>query len=127
VTKPNDLELVEQWLRDARPEPRSQFVRQLEASLQTSSRSTPAKRRGRVLVSASALAGALASLALILGVAGLMPLNSGGERAAEAEDPCVPRMVERRTRVPVLVVRPGKEPRIKYRTGPVRRVAEGCQ
>jgi hypothetical protein len=72
-----------------------------------------------------AAAGALACLALLLGLAGAVPLSTEGDSAVEADDNCRYVSVRRVERVPALVMRSG-EPVIRYDRKVVQRRVKRC-
>jgi hypothetical protein len=104
---------MEQLLRCARPQASPEFVCDLEASLVSSVRPRgllprrSASPRARRLVVALGGAGALATAMLVLSIAGVRPLGTGGTTGAEADQRCttVTEWVVRRE--PMVTVTPG--------------------
>ncbi len=86
---------LERMLRDGRPSPRPEFVRDLEATLQTS----VARRTRRARLSAAAAMTALvAATASVLALAGGLPSGVGGGDPSRADQACREgQAVERRT------------------------------
>jgi hypothetical protein len=89
----DDLEDVERWLRGARPAPRAEFVRAVEASLLPAAR--PPRRAGRPLLAAVGSAAALVVLLVLMGIAGLLPAGLGDQRSATADERCRTVLVQR--------------------------------
>jgi hypothetical protein len=114
---------VDELLRAARPEPRAEFVRELEARLLA----RRAPRRPRTLALGLACAVALAATVLVLGVAGALPLHLSGDEPATATDECETVLVQRTERRPVLVVTRAGELRVRYRTAQVQRPVKRCR
>jgi hypothetical protein len=88
-------EEAEDLLRRARPQPRPEFVAELEEVLLRSveprrirARRFPALVIPRRLVAASGFGAALAALLVALSVAGALPLNVGGADDAAADRDC---------------------------------------
>jgi hypothetical protein len=114
---------AERLLRALRPEPRADFVRELEESLLANRRG---RERFRVLLAGAALCMSLAAVALVLSIAGLLPGTTGGSRPVEAESPCKTTVVTSRERRPVLVVGRDGEIRTETRTVTVRKPVKRC-
>jgi hypothetical protein len=113
---------MEDLLRSAKPEPRDQFVLDLERRLLRKR-----ERRGSVVLAGGAALGmVLALLVVALGVAGTLPLGFGGDRPATATDNCRTVMVERTKRLPEFVVGRDGELRLRYRQEVVRRPMTRC-
>jgi hypothetical protein len=93
------LEDLERLLHRARPTPRPDFVRELERSLIPPE---PARRppRLRLAIGGLGFATALAALAILLGVAGVLPNSSGTGRPAQAKPNCRTVVVKRVERTP---------------------------
>lgn len=101
-----------EWLLlERRPEPRTEFVRTLEASLLTRSRH---RERFRVLAAGVALSASLAALVLVLSVIGLLPSGDRADPNAEAGTDCRTVVVVRHERRPVLVI--GRDGAIRTET-----------
>jgi hypothetical protein len=86
---------AEDLLRRSRPQPRPEFVAELEEVLlrsveprRTRARRFPAIFVSRRLVAASGFGAALAALLVTLNVAGALPLNAGGADDAAADRNC---------------------------------------
>jgi hypothetical protein len=118
-----DPDPTEGLLRDLRPQPRADFVRNLEASLQARSH-----RRGRwqVLVAAGALSVSLAAVTLVLSVAGLLPWRVGESSSVKAGSGCKTVVVVHRERRPVLVVRADGKITTERNVVEVRRPVKRC-
>jgi hypothetical protein len=112
-------EEFESFLRDRRPEPRREFVDELEQRLVAA----PRRRRGPLLFT---VASATAILIVVLGVAGALPLGLGSDEHVRATNGCVTVMVERTVRRPVFMVDRAGELRVTYRTEHVRRPERRC-
>lgn len=110
----------ESFLRDRRPEPRPEFVDQLEDRLVAA----PRRRRGRALLCAVA---ATVLLIVVLGVSGALPLGLGSDEPVRATDGCVTVMVERTERRPVFEVDREGELQVTYRTERVQRPQRRCE
>ena len=112
----------ERLLRELRPEPRADFVRELEARLVSRTRRG---ERFRVLVAGAALCVTLAVVTLALSVAGLLPVQAGD--GAKAGTNCVTTVVVRHERRPVLVVDANGEIRTRQRMVAVRKPVKHCR
>jgi hypothetical protein len=112
---------MEDLLRSATPEPRDEFVLDLERRLLR-----PPERR-RAVAGGAALGILLALVVVALGVAGTLPLRLGGDRPATATDSCTTVMVERTERSPEFVVGRDGELRLRYRQEVVRRPVTRCR
>ncbi|UGS34605.1 hypothetical protein [Capillimicrobium parvum] len=101
---------MEQLLRRARPEPSLAFTQDLEASLVDSRRARrrpswrPSPRRAQRLVVAVGGVAAFAAAMLVLSIAGVRPLGTGGTNGAEAGQRCVSVTEWRVQREPVVTV-----------------------
>jgi hypothetical protein len=120
---PDDLERL---LRAARPAPRPDFVRELERSL-APPRAERRRGRVRVALAASGFAAALATVAILLGVAGLLPLSSGGGHPAQAAPKCRTLLVERRVRMPHITRDRDGELTVRYHMRMVQRPVRRCR
>jgi hypothetical protein len=111
------LDDMERLLREAKPEPRPEFVEAIETQL------LPERRRHRAprLVAAGAMVAALGIVVTILGLLGASPARLGGDHPAKAKDDCRTVMVERVERRPYVAVGQGGDLRIRYRPERVRR------
>ena len=111
------LDDMERLLREAKPEPRREFVEAIETELLSE------RRRHRLprLVAAGATVTALGIVMTILGLLGTSPARLGGDRPAKAKDDCRTVMVERVERRPYVAVGQGGDLRIRYRPERVRR------
>jgi hypothetical protein len=114
---------MEDLLRSAKPEPRDEFVLNLERRLLT----PPEPRRSVALAGAAAFSVVLAVLVVVLGVAGTLPLGLGGDRNATATDDCRVVVVDGTKRLPGFVVGRGGELRLIYRQEVVRRPMMRCR
>jgi hypothetical protein len=105
---------LERMLRDGRPSPRPEFVRELEATLHASvARRT---RRGR-LTAAVAMTGFLAATAAVLGLAGGLPSGTGAGDPAEADRVCRELRADERLADPSLTVDADGQLRIRVPEG----------
>lgn len=128
---PSDFERL---LRSSPPQPRPEFVRDLERSLL---RSVEPRRRSwwsgrsrlgsRRVLGGVSLAGAVAAALLVLAVAGVRPFGTSGTSPAEAERTCS--TVEQLTRVrrPLLRVDAQGRPHLTYRVEWVLRPVIRCR
>jgi hypothetical protein len=117
---PSDLERL---LRNSPPQPRAEFVRDLERSLLRSVEprrrrawwSSPSRPRSRRLLAGGSLAGAIAAALVVLAIAGVRPFGTSGTSPAQAERTCS--TVEQLTRVrrPLLRVDAQGRPHLTYR------------
>jgi hypothetical protein len=123
----------ERLLRSSAPQPRAEFVDELERSLVRSLQpSEPARtswgrvRSGR-LRAAGALAGAMAVLVLALAIAGVRPFGTGGTSSAQADRECV--TVERVVPVKRAMLEVDSEgrPHVTYRVDSVKRPFIRCR
>jgi hypothetical protein len=124
----------ERLLRNSAPQPRAEFVRELEHSLV---RSVQPRRRpirwgwrqlsARRLVAAGCLAGAVAAALLVLSIAGVQPFGTSGTSPAQADRKCV--TVEQRVRVrqPYFRVDAQGQPQLSYRVETLLRPAIRCR
>jgi hypothetical protein len=115
---------AERLLRDLRPEPRPDFVRELEASLLARSRG---RERLRVLIAGSGICASLAALTILLGVFGLLPWGVGESRRSEADNGCRTVVKVHEERRPVLVVGDDGELRTEQRLTVVRTPVKRCR
>jgi hypothetical protein len=120
---PEDLERV---LRSARPTPRPEFVRELERSLPVR-RAEHQRRRLRVAFAGVGLATALAVVAIVAAIAGVLPFSSGSAHRAQAKPDCQRVVVERRERRPYLVVDRNGDIHVRYRVETVPRLVNRCR
>jgi hypothetical protein len=119
---PDDLERL---LKRARPAPREEFVRELQRSLPRQ-RTERDRHHLRVLVAGWGLASALAVVALVLSVTGLLPLTSGSS-PAQADRNCTTMIVERSVRKPYFVRRREGEIQVRYRLEMEPRLVRRCR
>jgi hypothetical protein len=123
---------VERLLRSSSPRPRAEFVRELERSLvdsvQPRRRSVPAWWRlpSRRILTAGAFAGAMATLLLVLAIAGVRPFGTGGTSPAQAERKCSTVETRVRERRAVLRVDAQGRPHVTYRVETVLRPVIRC-
>jgi hypothetical protein len=115
---------LERLLRTARPTPRPGFVRELERTLRPQ---RPERRRLRLVLAATGVATALASLVLVLSIAGLLPGSSNGSKPVQAAPKCRTVIVERRERRPYFVRLDNGELRVRYHMELVRRPVRRCR
>ena len=118
------MDPAERFLRDLRPEPRPDFVRELEASLLSRSRG---RERFRVLVAGSGICASLAALTLLLGIFGLLPWGVGESRRSEADNGCKTVIRVHKERRPVIVVTDDGRLRTEQRLTDVRTPVKRCR
>jgi hypothetical protein len=120
---PDDLERL---LRSARPTPRPEFVRDLERSLPL--RRPPRERqRLQVALAGVGLATALAAVAIVAALAGLLPFSQGSASRTQAKPNCERVVVERRERRAYFVVDRNGDIRVRYRVETVPRIVNRCR
>jgi hypothetical protein len=114
---PSDFERL---LRNSPPQPRPEFVRDLQRSLLSSVQ--PRRRtswfdrlRTRRIIAAGSLAGAVAAALLVLAVAGVRPFGTDGTSPAQAERTCSTVEELTRMRRPLLRVDAQGRPQLTYR------------
>ena len=115
---------AERLLRDLRPDPSPDFVRELEASLAARSRG---RERLRLLVAGSGICASLAALTLLLGVIGLLPWGVGASRSSQADSNCRTVVSVRHERRPVLVVGEDGQIKTEQRVTEVRTPVKRCR
>ena len=115
---------AERLLRELRPEPRADFVRELEASLLARSRG---RERLRVLLAGSGICASLAALTLLLGVFGLLPGGLGESRRSQADNGCRTVIKVHQALRPVLVVDDEGQIRTEQRLTTVRTPVKRCR
>lgn len=120
-----DERQIEELLRRSRPVPRATWLAQTERDLFPAPRprrtwlQVPAVRLG------SAVTAGLATVLLILGLAGTGPLESGtGD--VRARETCRLVTVTRTQRTPIVITAQDGTPRIEYRKRPVKRIVRRC-
>jgi hypothetical protein len=111
-------------LRDLRPDPSPDFVRELEASLVARSRG---RERFRVLIAGSGICASLAALTLLLGVFGLLPWGVGASGTSQADKDCRTVIRVSHEPRPVLVVGDDGEIRTERRVTEVRTPVKRCR
>ena len=102
-----ELRDLERLLRDARPEPRPEFVRQCRAALFPERPRVVrplARPRLRFLLGAGGLAASVAALLLVLSIAGLLPFGLRGDERVNADADCTTVVKVYRERRPVLAI-----------------------
>jgi hypothetical protein len=116
---------MERRLRDARPEPSSEFVDRLEQRLLP----VPRPRRRPIIVARVVVAAslALALVLAILGLAGALPRGLTSEEPVRATDGCRTVMVETVVRRPEFVVGEGGKLRVIYRREVVQLPQRRCR
>jgi hypothetical protein len=117
---------LEGLLRAARPRPRPDFVRTLEASL-PAPRAPVLLPRWRVAFAACAAATALVAVGVVLGMAGALPFSAGAGKDAAAGQDCRIVFVERSERVPHLVRKHNGDLRVVHRLQRVQRPVKRCR
>ena len=117
--------VVERLLRRSAPAPDRAFVGRLENRLFRARPAPAARRSWRPAFAAAGLAGGLASVALVLGLAGAGPLGEGDD-AVKARDDCRYVTVTRTERVPAVVEDARGEPTVRFRKRRVERQVRRC-
>jgi hypothetical protein len=127
------MEDAEDLLRRSRPQPRSEFVSELEEALLRSveprrarGRPFPTLHHPRRLIAASGFGAALAALLVTLSVAGALPLSVGGADDAAADRNCTTTTRWTLERRAVLEVGAGKKMHLTYRSTLVPRRVLSC-
>lgn len=115
---------MESLLHELRPQPRAEFVRELEGSLLPRSHR---RQRFQVLVAAGALCASLAVLTLVLSVAGLLPWHVGSSRDVEAGSRCKTVTVVTHERRPILVTDADGKIRTETRVVTVHTPVKRCR
>jgi hypothetical protein len=80
-----------------------------------------------VALAGAGLAAALAVVAIVAGIAGLLPFSSGNAHRAQAKPDCERVVVERRERRPYFVVDRNGDVRVRYRVETVPRLVNRCR
>jgi hypothetical protein len=123
----------ERLLRNSRPSPRAEFVRDLERSLVRSvqPRRQAARaswwRRSPRLIAATGFATAIAALLLVLSIAGVGPFDNGGTTPAQADRQCSTVMKVVPVRRPVLKINEHGAPAVTYRVEMMPRPVIRCR
>lgn len=117
---------LEGLLRAARPRPRPDFVRTLEASL-PGPRAPVLPARWRLAFAACASAAALVAVVVVLGIVGALPFSAGAGKDAKAEQDCRIVFVERFERLPKLVRKRNGDLRVVHRLQRVQRAVKRCR
>jgi hypothetical protein len=123
---------IERLLRSSSPQPRAEFVRDLERSLVDSVQPRQRLRFGwvrlpsRRILTGGAFAGAMATLLLVLAIAGVRPFGTGGTSPAQAERKCSTVETRVRERRAVLRVDAQGRPHVTYRVETVLRPVIRC-
>ena len=115
---------AERLLRELRPEPPADFVRELEAGLAARTRR---HERNRVLAAGGALCTLLAAVTLALGIAGLLPWGLGAGDRVQAGSKCTTTVEVHYERRPVLVVDSEGSIRTERRLVAVRKPVKRCR
>jgi hypothetical protein len=115
---------AERLLLELRPEPRADFVRDLESSLLGRSRR---QTRFLVVAAGSALCASLAAFTLLLGAFGVLPLGLGASEKSQAGSSCTTVVEVRHERRAVLVVDSDGQIRTEQRVIPVRHPIKRCR
>jgi hypothetical protein len=121
---------LERLLRTARPQPRADFVRTLEASLpqpRAPIRAPIRAPRWRVAFAACASAAALVAVATVLGAVGALPFSVGAGKEAKAGQDCQIVFVQRRARVPHVARKRNGDLHVVYRMQMVRKTVKRCR
>jgi hypothetical protein len=119
-------ERVESLLRRSQPRPRPDFVRSLQARLLPERGAQRWALRPRPAFVAAFSAAATALAVLVLSLAGVGPLASGGGQDVKAGSNCRFVVVKERTSVPTLVRARNGQTRIVYRDQLVDRRVRRC-
>lgn len=121
----SDERQIEDLLRRSKPAPRAKWLARTERDLFPEPRARqswfqlPAVRLG------SAVTAGLATMLLILGLAGIGPLD-GGNGEVRAKETCRLVSVTRTQRIPIVTTAKDGTPRIEYRKRPVKRTVRRC-
>jgi hypothetical protein len=118
---------LELLLQRSRPIPRAAFVHEAEQRLLPDREPTRAKWLRRPLFAGAATATGLASALVVLALAGGGPLAPGGGDNSRASDDCHFVTVEKRERVPRIVVDRDGQPSVRYRVQLVERRVKRCR
>ena len=118
---------LELLLQRSRPVPRAAFVHELEQRHVPERKPARAKLLRRPLFAGGATAAGLASVALALALAGGGPLAPGGGDDSRASQDCRFVTVEKRERVPRIVVDQDGQPSVRYREQLVERRVKRCR
>jgi hypothetical protein len=125
-TKDTDARL-ELLLQRSRPVPPAAFVHELEQRHLPERDPARAKLLRRPLFAGGAAAAGLASAAVVLSLAGGGPLAPGGSDDSRASQDCRFVTVEKRERVPRIVVDGDGQPSVRYREELVERRVKRCR
>jgi hypothetical protein len=124
----------ERLLRNSAPQPRADFVRDLEHSLVRSvrPRSKPSRwgwwqLRSRRIVAAGCMAGAVAAALLVLSIAGVRPFGTSGTSSAQADRQCFTVEQRVRARHPQFRIDAQGRPHVSYRVETVLRPVIRCR
>jgi hypothetical protein len=123
---------IERLLRSSSPQPRAEFVRELERSLVDSVQPRPRWRPdwwrlpSRRILTGGAFAGAMATLLLVLAIAGVRPFGTSGTNPAQAERKCSTVEKKVRERRAVLRVDAEGRPHLTYRVETVPQPVIRC-
>jgi hypothetical protein len=115
---------AQRLLLELRPDPRADFVRDLETSLLAHSRR---QTRFLVVAAGSGLCASFAALTLLLGVLGVLPFRIGASDRSQADSRCTTVVEVRHERRPVLVVQSDGQIRTEERVTAVRQPVKRCR
>jgi hypothetical protein len=118
---------LELLLQRSRPVPRAAFVHEAEQRLLPGLDAARAPRLRRPLFAGGTAAAGLASAAVVLALAGGGPLAPGGSDDSRAAQDCRFVTVEKRERVPQIVVDRDGQPSVRYRMQLVERRVKRCR
>jgi hypothetical protein len=118
---------LELLLERSRHVPRAAFVHEVEQRLVPEREPSRAGWLKRPLFAGGAAATGLAAAALVLALAGGGPLAPGGSDDSRASQDCRFVTVEKRERVPLIVVDRDGEPSLRYREQLVERRVKRCR
>jgi hypothetical protein len=118
---------LELLLERSRPIPRAAFVHELEQSLVPGREPASSRRLRRPLFAGAAAATGLACAALVLALAGGGPLAPEGGDNSRASQECRFVTVEKRARVPQIVVDQDGRPSVRYHVQRVERRVKRCR
>jgi hypothetical protein len=118
---------LELLLQRSRPVPRAAFVHEAEQRLLPEREPAGARRLIRPLFAGAAAATGLACAAVVLGLAGGGPLAPGGGEDSRASQDCRFVTVEKRARVPRIVVDRDGQPSVRYHVQLVERRVKRCR
>jgi hypothetical protein len=118
---------LEMLLGRSRPIPRAAFLHELEQRLLPGGGPARVRRLRRPVFAGAAAATGLAAAALVLALAGGGPLAPGGGDDSRASQDCRFVTVEKRERVPLIVLDRAGRPSVRYRVQLVESRVKRCR